>query len=177
MATARDRSAAMMRRFLDGGDVAYASTATKMMRMMTTTFFISTCVSSLNNDDHVAHFAAAQVAPVPPNKKIQVPSQGSRGLLMVVGLLGKCPTCRPCTSFPMEDWQEYFANKISMYYHSGCFKTWCSLPWIGGGPHDGMRTMSVGLRNRCLIWNSKCWVPYMLWQTVRLSLWSVDSPT
>ena len=75
LATARDRSAAMMRRFLDGGDVAYDFDSDDEdeddddqilqfdLRGQAATVFLS-------HEQHVAHFAPeAHVAPVPSKKQ------------------------------------------------------------------------------------------------------------
>ena len=79
MATARDRSAAMMRRFLDSGDIAYDFDSDDDdddddddedddNDILHFDLRGQAAAVLLNNDDHVAHFAAAHVAPVPPKK-------------------------------------------------------------------------------------------------------------
>jgi hypothetical protein len=101
LATARDRSAAMMRRFLDTGDVAcdFDSDDDDDEDDDDNILHFDLCRPAaavmFNNGNHVApRQIAAQAPPAAPQKnKIQVPSQGSKGLLVVEGLLGKCPTC------------------------------------------------------------------------------------
>ena len=98
MATARDRSAAMMRRFLESGDVAcdFDSDDDDDEDDNILHFDLRAPTVLLNSGNHVA-----QMRPLSPRKiKIQVPSQGSKGLLVVEGLLGERPPCRPYTPPP-----------------------------------------------------------------------------
>ena len=157
LATARDRSAAMMRRFLlDTGDVA--------------------CEFDSDNDDdddddeedddNILHFclvptggccyvqqrqsccAEADCSPGAPGRtpqKKQDPSTLARIKRTPCGggTTWQMPHVQSLHSTPTEDWPVYFAV---------IFKNWWSLLGLVGGPH-GMTTMFVGLGNRCPIWN------------------------
>ena len=176
MATARDRSAAMMRRFLESGDVAcdFDSDDDDDEDDNILHFDLRAPTVLLNSGNRVAQVAARDAAPVPPKK--QDPSTLARIKRTPCGggTTWRTPPVQTLHSTPTEDWQEYFAAIFT--YLSSYFKTWCSLPGIGGGTH-GMTTTFVGLGNRCPIWNSKCWAHFTLWRTERRSSWSVNTPT
>jgi hypothetical protein len=157
LATARDRSAAMMRRFLDTGDVAcdFDSDDDDDEDDDDNILHFDLCRPAaavmFNNGNHVApRQIAAQAPSVPPKKQDPNTLARIKRTPCGGGTTWQMPHVLTLHSTPTEDWPVFFAVIFTCL--SSCFKNWWSLLGIGGGPH-GMTTMFVGLGNRCLIWN------------------------
>jgi hypothetical protein len=161
LATARDRSAAMMRRFLldTAGDVACNFDSDDDDddddeddddNILHFDLCQPAAAVMLKNGNHVApRQIAAQAPPVRQKTRSKYPRKDQKDSLWWRDYLANAPRAE-LALHPTEDWPVYFAVIFTCL--SSCFKNWWSLLGIGGGPH-GMTTMFVGLGNRCPIWN------------------------
>ena len=104
MATARDRSAAMMRRFLEsGGDVAcdFDSDDDDDEDDNILHFDLRAPTVLLNSGNRVAQVAARDAAPVPPKKsRSKYPRKDQKDSLWWRDYLANAPPCRPYTPPP-----------------------------------------------------------------------------
>jgi hypothetical protein len=153
LATARDMSATLMRRFLDTGDVAcdFDSDDDDEDDDNNILYF-DLCrppaAVMFNNGNHVAPRQIAAQAPPVPKKQDSSTLARIQRTPCGGGTTWQMPHVQTLHSTPTEDWLVYFAVIFTCL--SSCFKNWWSLLGIGGGPH-GMTTMFVGLGNRCPI--------------------------